>query len=114
MRISKELVKGSTALLVLSLIAGGEMYGYQVIRELEARSNDVFHLNEGTLYPILHALELEACLTARWEESDSGRKRKYYAITDKGRRELARQQREWQEYAVAVASVTGGVRIVPA
>ena len=65
MKISKELIKGSTALLVLSVIAGKEMYGYQIIRELESLSEEVFSLNEGTLYPILHSLEKEGFLSKK-------------------------------------------------
>ena len=77
MRISKELVKGSTAILVLSVISRKPMYGYQIIREIEQLSDSVFHLNEGTLYPILQSLEEENYLDCYWEDSESGRKRKY-------------------------------------
>ena len=105
MKISKELIKGSTALLVLSVIAGKEMYGYQIIRELESLSEEVFSLNEGTLYPILHSLEKEGFLEAYWEENASSRKRRYYRITESGRRELEYRKREWKEYAGAVGRV---------
>ena len=85
MKISKELAKGSTGLLVLSVISRGEMYGYQIIKTVEMMSDNVFQMNEGTLYPILHSLEKEGFLTSRWCESEeNGRKRKYYKITKKG------------------------------
>ena len=106
MKISKELVKGSTAILVLSVISRKPMYGYQIIRE--QLSDSVFHLNEGTLYPILHSLEEENYLDCYWEDSESGRKRKYYSLTDKGKKELAKQQREWMTFSTAVAKVIQG------
>ena len=80
MKISKELAKGSTGLLVLSVISKTDMYGYQIIKTLEVMSENVFSLNEGTLYPILHSLEKEGSLESYWCEAE-GRKRKYYKIT---------------------------------
>lgn len=111
MRISKELAKGNTGLLVLGVLSRGELYGYQIIKTVELMSEDVFQMNEGTLYPILHALEQEGFLTSHWVESDdTGRKRKYYKITDKGRKELAKQKQEWETYQKAVNRVIGGVQ----
>lgn len=104
MKISKELVKGTSAVLVLSVLQKQDMYGYLIIRELEKRSETVFSMNEGTLYPILHALEEEHFLEAYWEIVD-GRKRKYYHITKKGLRQLEEKKEEWQVYAKAVAKV---------
>ena len=65
MKIDKSLMTGSTTLLILSLLAREEMYGYQMITELARRSDRTFELKEGTLYPILHALEAEGLVTAR-------------------------------------------------
>ena len=110
MKFSKELVKGSTAMLVLSVLSGGAMYGYQIIKELGAASEDAFSLNEGTLYPILHALEEEKYLEAYWEKSASARKRRYYRITERGIKELERQKTEWKEFSAAVGKVLGGTR----
>ena len=73
MKISKELIKGSTAMLVMSVLKKNDMYGYKIIKELELQSESVFELKEGTLYPILHALEEENLLESYWEEFD-GRK----------------------------------------
>ncbi|MCH5191928.1 MAG: PadR family transcriptional regulator [Oscillospiraceae bacterium] len=108
MKISKELAKGSTGLLVLSVLSNGELYGYQIIKTVELMSENVFQMNEGTLYPILHSLEKEGFLTSRWCESEeNSRKRKYYKITDKGRKELAAQKAEWESYSRAVDKVVG-------
>lgn len=108
MKLSKELIKGSSAMLVLGVLDGSEMYGYQIIKELERRSENVFSMKEGTLYPILHSLESEGYVTAYWEETESARKRKYYRITDKGRREFIRQREEFEVYTDAVGKVLGG------
>lgn len=91
MKISKELAKGSTGLLVLSVISKTDMYGYQIIKTLEVMSENVFSLNEGTLYPILHSLEKEGSLESYWCEAE-GRKRKYYKITESGARRARGQK----------------------
>lgn len=105
MSVNKELVKGSTSMLVLGVLEEKEMYGYQIIKELEQRSETVFSLKEGTLYPILHVLEQDGFLEAYWEDTSSARKRRFYRITKKGRKELDRQKEEWKEYAGAVGKV---------
>lgn len=105
MSVNKELVKGSTSMLVLGVLEEKEMYGYQIIKELEQRSETVFSLKEGTLYPILHVLEQDGFLEAYWEDTSSARKRCFYRITKKGRKELDRQKEEWKEYAGAVGKV---------
>lgn len=104
MRYSKELLKGSTPLLVLSVLKSQDLYGYKIIRELEIRSENVFEMSEGTLYPILHALEKEKLLTSYWEECD-GRKRKYYHITDKGLKQFAQKKEEFISYSKNVTKV---------
>lgn len=105
MNIKKELTKGSSALLVLSVLENEEMYGYQIIKEIEKRSEDVFSFKEGTLYPILHAFEKDNYVDSYWQESEQGRKRKYYRITDKGRKVLVKSKEEWDAYSTAVKKV---------
>lgn len=104
MKISKELVAGSTPMLVLSVMEKEDMYGYRIIKELEKRSENVFCLKEGTLYPILHALEKNDFLESYWELAE-GRKRKYYHITKKGLKQLAVKKEEFKEYSVSVSRV---------
>ncbi len=104
MKISKELVKGSTATLVLSVLKGKDMYGYVIIKEIALRSEQVFELKEGTLYPILHALEQEGCLESYWEEFEN-RKRKYYHLTRKGEKRLKASTEEFAAYTTAVKRV---------
>ena len=104
MKISKELVAGSTPMLVLSVMEKEDMYGYRIIKELEQRRENVFCLKEGTLYPILHALEKNGFLESYWELAE-GRKRKYYHITKKGLKQLAVKKEEFKEYSVSVSRV---------
>ncbi len=106
LKVNKELLKGSTGMLILTLLNERELYGYQLIKELELMSEGVFDLKEGTLYPILHAMETEHWLESYWEEAE-GRKRKYYRITDSGKRQLQEKKQEWRLYAGAVNRVLG-------
>lgn len=99
------LLTGSTPLLVLSLLQSGDKYGYQMVQDLSLRSEKVFELKEGTLYPILHALEKSGALTAYEQEAPTGRKRKYYHLTDKGRKQLVEQQAQWRAFSTAVEKV---------
>lgn len=99
---------GSTSMLVLALLKSEEMYGYQIIEELDRRSNQVFRLKEGTLYPILHTLEKEHLIKAREAEAVNGRTRRYYAITEKGLRVLDEKKTEWQTYSTAVTAILAG------
>ena len=104
MRYSKELLKGSTYLLVLSVLEKEDLYGYRIIRELEFRSENAFEMSEGTLYPILHALEKERYLESYWVDAGS-KKRKYYHITKKGLKHLADQKEEWKSFSSSVNKV---------
>ncbi|XEC97092.1 PadR family transcriptional regulator [Paenibacillus tarimensis] len=106
MKINKELLKGSTVTLLLSMLENKDMYGYELIKEIERRSEGVFALKEGTLYPILHAMEAERWVEAYWREQD-GRKRKYYRITAEGKTQLQEKKREWNVFRSAVDRVIG-------
>ena len=96
---------GSTTMLVLALLKNREMYGYEIIEELERRSNQVFRLKEGTLYPILHGLEKDKLVTARQAEAPSGRVRRYYRITREGLKALEDKKAEWTAFSGAVMAV---------
>ena len=92
-------------LLVLSLLAGEDMYGYQIIVELARRSDHTFEMKEGTLYPVLHGLEREGAVEAYQQEAPTGRMRKYYHITRKGAELLKTEAESWQRYSSAVNAV---------
>ena len=105
MKISKELLKGSTSIMVLKVISEKDMYGYQIIQEIAVRSEDMFKLNEGTLYPILHTMEKEGLLECYRKDSETGRERKYYRITVVGQTMLATRIDEWKAFTKAVDGV---------
>lgn len=107
MKISKELLKGSTTTLVLSLLNSRPMYGYEIIKVIELKSNGIFSFKEGTLYPILHALEGEAMIESYWSESEGSRKRKYYKITEKGNLHMKEKKQEWSLFSGAVDKILG-------
>ena len=78
------------------------MYGYQIIKELEARSQGYFKFKEGTLYPALHRLEKADLITGKWQLLPNGRQRRYYYITDKGLATLATERSQWQDFLSAM------------
>ena len=98
----RELLKGSTETLLLSLLADEPMYGYQLVKEMERRSSGYFRFKEGTLYPALHRLERDGLVEGRWKESPTGQNRRYYYITEKGRERLASMLEEWSLFIKAV------------
>lgn len=107
MKIEKALLSGSTPLLVLSLLKDGDKYGYEMIEELAKRSDDTFQLKEGTLYPLLHALEKEKFICSYTKTAPSGRERKYYSLTRDGRGQLEYKEQEWRVFSTKVNAVLG-------
>lgn len=102
LKVNKELLKGSTVILVLSLLDREPMYGYQMIKEIEKKSSGVFNFKEGTLYPILHSLEADGMIESYWWGNEGSRQRKYYRITNKGNSCLKEKQQEWVIFRSAV------------
>ena len=97
-----ELMKGSSESLLLCLVGQQPMYGYQIIKELEKRSQGYFKFKEGTLYPALHRLEKTGLIAGKWQMLPSGRQRRYYYITDKGHRLLVLTRSQWQDFLTAM------------
>ena len=108
MKFDKGLMAGSSTLLVLSLLDKGDMYGYQTIEELSRRSNNTFQMQEGTLYPILHGLEKGKYLTSYQQQAPTGRMRKYYRLTRRGRELLEEKKAEWEAFRQGVGDVLSG------
>lgn len=98
----RELVKGSIDSLLLFLIAQQPMYGYQILKELERRSQGYFLFKEGTLYPALHRLEKKGLILGGWQMLLSGRQRKYYHITEGGRVALGERRSQWLDFLTAM------------
>ena len=103
----QQIRKGSTRTLILSLLTGEPMYGYRIARELERRSEGYFHLSEGLLYPTLHQMERDELLSSEWRTPEGGRRRKYYALTPKGRRRLVDSAAEWQAFIRQFTRILG-------
>ena len=108
MKVSRELLKGSTDMIVLSLLEKENMYGYQMIKELSKKSENVFEFQEGTLYPILHSLEAKNYIFSYWDDTGA-KKRKYYSITKEGKKHLNEKKEEWKMFSSSVNQVVGGV-----
>lgn len=108
-KFNKGLMSGSTALLVLHLISTQDMYGYEIVRELELRSKNVFSLKEGTLYPVLHGLEKDGLATSYMQTADTGKKRKYYQITKRGLNALDEKRAEWKAFSGGINNVIGEI-----
>lgn len=109
MKNERNLLSGNTPMLILSLLDSGDMYGYQMIEELAQRSENAFQLKEGTLYPLLHALEKDKCVRSYTAQTPSGRERKYYHLTNEGKILLELKKKEWQMYSKNVNAVIGDV-----
>jgi PadR family transcriptional regulator PadR len=101
------MMRGAGPLAVLKLLERGEMYGYELVQALAEQSDGVLEMGQSTLYPMLYNLESKGLITSRWGRSDSGRRRRYYALSDKGRRRLAEDSRQWQ--AITRAMIALGV-----
>lgn len=108
MKLDKGLIGGSTVLLVLSLLSKKDRYGYDIIKELEVRSDNTFSFKEGTLYPVLHKLENKGYVKSYLSKGDTGKERKYYKITENGKKQLNEEIKKWEAYSTSIAKVIGG------
>jgi PadR family transcriptional regulator, regulatory protein PadR len=103
--IDKELVAASTEPLILSLLARGESYGYELIQEVKQLSGHKIHWTDGMLYPVLHRMEDNGWIESRWVEMENGRKRKYYSIKKDGQTALKAKRAQW----TLISGVLGGL-----
>ncbi len=93
--ISKELIGASSIPIILSILSKNESYGYEIIKRIKELSHEKIDFKDGTMYPVLHKLEKKNLIESFWKNSESGRKRKYYKITDKGKKELLEERDNW-------------------
>lgn len=111
MRIERELMRGAGPAAVMRLLAGGERYGYELVKLLDHQSGGVLAMGQSTLYPLLYNLQAKGLVAARTQTSpDTKRPRKYYRLTDKGKRQLACDRKQWEALSVAMSKlgVIGG------
>jgi len=109
MRFESQLLKGIAPVVVLEILSRGQMYGYELSQAIEQRSGEVLTLGKGTLYPLLYNLEAKKLVKGKWETTESGRKRRYYSITGKGKAQLAEQKEQLRELTAGLDIVLGGV-----
>lgn len=100
-----DLLQGTLDLLVLRTLAWGPMHGYSVARLIKQRSNNVFLVEEGALYPALHRLQRKGWIESEWGLSENNRKARFYQLTARGRAALKAELAEWDRYTRAVAGV---------
>ncbi len=96
MNLGKDLIAASATPLVLAILAEGENYGYAIIKRVTELSGGHLQWTDGMLYPVLHRLERQGLVAAKWGASETGRKRKYYSITEEGLAQLAVQKQQWE------------------
>ena len=100
-----ELVKGTLSLLILSLLSRKSMYGYEIAATVHRDTDGAFTWREGSLYPNLHKMEQGGLIVGEWEEKETGRKRRYYKITKKGKAALEEKRQSWMALSQAVSRV---------
>ena len=94
--INKDLVAATSTPLVLAILAEGDSYGYAILKRVRELSGGQLEWTDGMLYPVLHRLERAGLVESQWEKTESGRRRKYYRVTQAGRKQLAEERRQWR------------------
>jgi PadR family transcriptional regulator PadR len=102
---SPALLQGTLDLLILHALQRGSMHGYAIAQTIHLLSDEVLSVEEGSLYPALHRLEVDGSISAKWGSSENNRKAKYYKLTAKGRKVIASQQETWTRLSAAVNRV---------
>ena len=105
MAVNPELVRGTLNILLLESVADQPRYGYEICKLVEQKTQGYFQMREGSLYPALHRMERAGLLQSTWRDAPEGRRRKYYRLTARGRKEYAARKAEWRDFAAAVEAV---------
>jgi len=104
-KANTDVLQGTLDLLILKTLARGPMHGYGIVVHIQRVSADVLRVEEGSLYPALHRIEQAGWINAEWGVSDNNRRAKYYSLTAAGRKQLAREEEDWDKLTRAVAKV---------
>ncbi len=107
MEYDREFLTGTVTVLLTSLLSERPMYGWEILREAEERSDNAFAFKQGTVYPALHQMERSGLLVSEWQSSESGRNRKYYSLTPKGRKYAKAKRKQWESLSAAMRSILG-------
>ena len=111
MEINKDLVAASSTPIVLAILAEGDSYGYAILQRVRELSKGRMEWTDGMLYPVLHRLERLGYVKARWEVAESGRDRKYYGITARGRTQLTEERKQWQAVDATLRGIWPDLRV---
>lgn len=110
MDINKDLIAASSTPIVLAILAQGSSYGYAILKRVRELSGGHLEWTDGMLYPVLHRLERLGFIDAQWKVAESGRRRKYYRITARGRSHLAEERRQWQAVDTTLRGLWSALR----
>jgi PadR family transcriptional regulator, regulatory protein PadR len=105
--LGNDQLLGALELLTLKILAAGALHGYGVAQRIQQISEDVLRVEEGSLYPALHRMEQLDWICAEWKVTENGRRAKYYKLTPLGRKQLAREEKEWSRVAGAISKILG-------
>lgn len=114
MEINKDLIAASSTPIVLAILSEGDSYGYAILQRVRELSGGRMEWTDGMLYPVLHRLERFGFVEARWEKAETGRKRKYYQITPRGRDQLAEERKQWQAVDETLRGIWRRMALPPA
>ena len=104
-RSGGELVQGTLDMLILKTLSRGAMHGFGIARSIQQISDEILRVEEGSLYPALHRLELDGMIDAEWGQSDNNRRAKYYCLSALGRKQLVKETNRWRQLSQAIARV---------
>jgi PadR family transcriptional regulator, regulatory protein PadR len=105
MRIERELMRGAGPLAVMRLLEGGEKYGYELVKLLDRQSQGVLAMGQSTLYPLLYNLQAKGLIASRTDMAENGRPRRYYRLTNRGTKQLARDRKQWEALSAAMGNL---------
>jgi PadR family transcriptional regulator, regulatory protein PadR len=104
-RLLSKPLQGSLNLLILKTVSRGPLHGYGITNHIQQISGEILQVEEGSLYPALHRMEQEGWIASEWATSDTNRRVRYYKLTAKGKRQLAREENDWKQITAAVTRV---------
>ena len=100
-----DLLQGTLDLLILRTLRGDPMHGWAISERIQQISQDVLHVNQGSLYPALHRLERQGWISAEWRTSELGRRARFYKLTSQGSKQLEQERENWDRLTAAIARV---------
>ena len=110
-RLRKQTLDGNVETLLLGILQSGPNYGYAIVEELNEKGAGLLRLGEGTIYPVLYRLEEKGLILAKWRKAESGRDRKYYRLSAKGRRALEKNRGELQSLTEIMETILGPIGV---